>query len=118
MDDFPPHPPVRKYDIREANKDDLDSITQIHIDGFLEEPMDNYCYPDRFKYVEDYFTWLRKEYEYYLDNSNKYLVHVAVPAEHAAAVRDAPSKPMALAVWNIDVLVNAPQLGKTPINSV
>ncbi|KAF2970783.1 hypothetical protein GQX73_g2844 [Xylaria multiplex] len=111
MNPFPPNPPVRGYEFRKATKDDLDNITQIHIDGFLEEPMDNYCFPNRFEYMEDHFTWLRKEYEYYLDNSNKYLVHVAVPA--GCSAEGAPPKPMALAVWNIDVLAHVPPLGKS-----
>ncbi|KAK5632161.1 hypothetical protein RRF57_007875 [Xylaria bambusicola] len=114
MADSAPHPTLPKYDFRKANKDDLDTIAQIHIDGFLEEPMDNYCYPDRFKYMEDHFTWMRKEYEYYLDNSDKYLVHVAVPVKHPAG--GARPKPMALAVWTIDVLANVPPLGKIPLS--
>jgi hypothetical protein len=56
MDHFPPAPAIPGYDLRKAKKEDLDSITQIHIDGFLEEPMDNYCYPDRFKYMEEHFA--------------------------------------------------------------
>ncbi|RYO97405.1 hypothetical protein DL765_011249 [Monosporascus sp. GIB2] len=81
MDHFPPPPATQGYSLRKANKADLDDITQIHISGFVEEPMDNYCYPFRFKYRKDHFKWTRKEYEYYLDNSQKYLVHVAEAAE-------------------------------------
>ncbi|KAJ8130639.1 hypothetical protein O1611_g2984 [Lasiodiplodia mahajangana] len=111
MDHFPPAPIIDGYNLREANRDDLDRIAYIHLQGFSEEPMDNYCYPDRFKYKESHLKWLRKEYEYYLDNSNKYLVHVAEPAGHTERV---PHQPMALAVWNINVLADVPALGKSP----
>lgn len=82
---------------------DLDDITKILIEGFLEEPMDNYCYPFRFKYTEDHFRWLREEYAYYLDNPQKYLVHVAQPSEQSEG-----AKSVALAVWETAVLAKAP----------
>ncbi|RYP57028.1 hypothetical protein DL769_009744 [Monosporascus sp. CRB-8-3] len=111
MDHFPPPPATQGYSLRKANKADLDDITRIHIKGFVEEPMDNYCYPFRSKHREDHFKWMRKEYEYYLDNSQKYLVHVAEAAEQTEG--GVSSKPIALAVWNIDVLAEAPALGKS-----
>jgi hypothetical protein len=109
MDNFPPPPSTQDYALRNADKADLDDITRIHIDGFVAEPMDNYCYPRRFRYPEDHFKWMKKEYEYYLDNPQKYLVHVAeAPAEAGSA-----PKPMALAVWNISVLAQAFPLGQS-----
>ena len=107
MDIFPSLPAPQGYTWREASKADLDSITNIHIDGFVEEPMDNYCYPRRFRYREGHFRWVRKEYEFYLDNSQKYLVHVA----EAPAAAVGPPTPMALAVWNIAVLAQTLPFG-------
>lgn len=111
MDHFPSPPVTQGYSLRKAKKTDLDDITRIHILGFVKEPMDNYCYPFRFKYTEDHFKWMRREYEYYLDNPKKYLIHLAeAPEQPERAVK---RKPMALAVWNIAVLAKAPALGKS-----
>ncbi|KAI0112254.1 hypothetical protein GGR51DRAFT_508636 [Nemania sp. FL0031] len=109
MADFPSAPIIDRHRLRKANSNDLDSIVHIHIQSFAEEPMDNYCYPDRFEEMESHLVWLRKEYEYYLENPNKYLVHVTEPTQHAG---DVPHKPVALAVWNIDVLADAPALDR------
>ncbi|KAK7414947.1 hypothetical protein QQX98_006272 [Neonectria punicea] len=111
MDAFPPPPATQGYTLRKANKGDLDDITRIHVEGFVQEPMDNYCYPLRFKYYEDHFKWMRTEYEYYLDNSHKYVVHVAEAPEQPDG-GDKGKQPMALAVWNTAVVAGAPTLDR------
>lgn len=110
MDHFLPPHIIQGYSFRSANKTDLDDLTRIHFIGFVEEPMDNYCYPFRAKYLDDHLKWMREEYEYYLDNSQKYLVHVAEAPEKPE--RGVNRKSIALAVWNIAVLATAPALGK------
>ncbi|KAK7428008.1 hypothetical protein QQZ08_005439 [Neonectria magnoliae] len=111
MNAFPPSPATQGYTLRRANKGDLDDITRIHIEGFVQEPMDNYCYPMRFKYYEDHFKWMRTEYEYYLDNSYKYVVHAAeAPKQPDGGDKD--KQPMALAVRNIAVVAGAPPLDR------
>ncbi|KAH8655776.1 hypothetical protein BX600DRAFT_470300 [Xylariales sp. PMI_506] len=105
-----PPPETVGYRPREAEKSDLNGITQLHIEGFIKEPMDNYCYPLRFQHPDDHFKWIRKEYEYYLENPKKYLVHVVEDLEQAEV--GANSKPVGLAVWNIAVLAEAPALDR------
>lgn len=106
MDQISPLTAKQGYGLRKGNKDDLDDIIQVHFDGFIDEPMDNYCYPSRFKHQDDHFKWLRKEYEYYLDNPQKYMVHVVDVLEQPE--KGGNRKTMALAVWNIAVLAIAP----------
>ncbi len=109
---FPPPPSTQGYSLRKANENDLDDITKIHIEGFVEEPMDNYCYPYRFDHTEDHFRWMKEEYQYYLDNPEKFALHVAEAPEQPGGAEGARPKPMAIAVWNTNVLAKAPPLSE------
>lgn len=51
-----------------ATRADLEAITQIHIEGFVEDPQLEYRYPYRNEYPEDYQKWTRRMYESYLDH--------------------------------------------------
>ncbi|PVH81301.1 acyl-CoA N-acyltransferase [Cadophora sp. DSE1049] len=93
------------FTLRPATKDDLDEITRVHIAGFTEEPQVHYCYPFRHQYPQDHWRWTRYEYGHYLEQPNKYLVHMLdAPLEIDGSV---VVKPVALAVWNLAVLTAA-----------
>ena len=94
--------------LREACKADLDDIVRIHIAGFTQEPMDNYCYPFRWEYPDDHFKWLKKEYEFYLSHPEKYVIHVAEPEDG-----DQLGKPMAFSVWDVSVMTQLPEFGES-----
>ncbi|KAK0642077.1 hypothetical protein B0T16DRAFT_335502 [Cercophora newfieldiana] len=64
--------------IRAATEADLEEITRVHVEGFTEEPQVHYCYPLRHQYPEDYWEWTKREYIDYLNQPEKYLVHVLV----------------------------------------
>lgn len=92
---------LQDFVMRDARKDDLDDVTRIHVEGFEVEPLDNYCYPLRDEFPEDYWKWTKKDYENYLDQPHKYKVHVLEGAHN----NDAGDKVklMGLAVWDISV---------------
>ncbi|KAF8852528.1 hypothetical protein BDZ45DRAFT_678317 [Acephala macrosclerotiorum] len=94
----------RDFTLRTATKEDLDNITRIHIEGFTEEPQVHYCYPLRHRYPEDHWKWIRKEYENYLEQPQKYAVHVL---ETPSEVDGSIVKPVGHAVWNVAVLTAA-----------
>lgn len=94
--------------LRSATKDDLNDITRIHVEGFTEEPYDNYCFPYRDRYPEDYFKWTRFEYENYIEQPQKFLVHVLVGSAEWG------DRPIGLAVWNLAVLTPGIGQGKAP----
>jgi len=104
----------RAFTIRPATKNDLDDITRIHIEGFTEEPQVHYCYPLRHQYPEDHWKWTRKEYEDFLEQPHKFVVHVLeAPSESDGSVL---LKPVGHAVWNIAVLTKA--IGTSILNSL
>lgn len=96
---------LQDFTLRDATKSDLDDITRIHVEGFEEEPLVKYCYPLRHQYPDDYWKWTRKEYENYIDQPQKYRVHVVDDA-HQSNDRSA-LKVMGLAVWDISVTTEA-----------
>tara|TARA_R110002003_G_scaffold96_23_gene7608 strand:+ start:4059 stop:4442 length:384 start_codon:yes stop_codon:yes gene_type:complete len=93
------------YTIRAATKDDLDDITHVHKVGFVVEPEALYRYPLRNEYPEDYFKWTRKEYEYMLEQPEKFVVHVIDGS--SGDQNEKAKKPVALAVWNVAVEIKA-----------
>ena len=99
----------RSFTLRGATKDDLDDITRIHIEGFTEEPQVHYCYPLRHQYPEDHWKWTRKEYENYLEQPQKYVVHVLEALSEADG--SIVVKPVGHAVWNVAVLTEAIGMG-------
>lgn len=99
----------RGFTLRAATKDDLDDVTRIHIEGFTEEPQVHYCYPFRHQYPEDYWKWTRKEYENYLEQPQKYVVHVLEASSEVDG--GIVAKPVGHAVWNVAVLTEAKEIG-------
>jgi len=82
--------------------DDLDDITQIVWAGFPGDPKVNYRFPLREKYPQDYWNWTRKEYQGYIEQPKKFLVHVVeIPTDEDGEV---VKRPIALAVWDIALL--------------
>ncbi len=96
---------LNQFTLRAATEDDLDDLTRIHVDGFTEEPAVDYCYPLRDQYPQDYWTWTRKEYASYLEQPQKYFVHVIEAPSNSDS--KAAAKPAGLAVWNLAVLVQS-----------
>jgi GNAT superfamily N-acetyltransferase len=93
------------FTLRVATKNDLDAITRIHIKGFTEEPYIHYCFPLRDEYPKDYWKWTRKEYQNYLEQPQKFLVHVLdAPCESDG---EATIETIGLAIWNLAVLKEA-----------
>lgn len=103
--------PHLRYDLvlRAATRDDLDDITRIVQAGFPDDPEVNYRFPHREQYPADYMEWTRKEYENYLDQPKKFVVHlIEAPSESDGEV---VMKPAALAVWDIAVLTKSNDTG-------
>ena len=98
------------FTLRTATKNDLDDMTQIHIDAFAEEALEHYMYPLRKEYPEDYRNWTRKEYESFLEQPKKFVVHIlGAPCE--ASDGSANVKPVGFAVWDIAVLLDSSVAG-------
>ncbi|GJC77406.1 acetyltransferase [Colletotrichum liriopes] len=97
--------PQHGFTLREAKESDLDDMTRIHIEGFTEEPQVHYCFPLRKQYPTDHWRWTRKEYQNYLEQPEKYLVHLleATTESNDKVV----TRPTGLAVWNLAVLTKA-----------
>ena len=97
------------FTLRDATKADLDDMTEIHIQGFTEEPQVHYCYPRRKRFPYDYDEWTRTGYYRYLQQPNKFQVHVLeAPIESKGKIVVVP---VALAVWNTAVLEQAIEPG-------
>ncbi|CAG8979762.1 hypothetical protein HYALB_00012399 [Hymenoscyphus albidus] len=94
------------FTLRTASNDDLDDITRFHIEGFTEEPQVHYCYPFRQEYPEDHWKWIRKEYESYLEQPLKYVVHV-LEGQNKIDGHVVSKTVVGLAVRNIAVLTKA-----------
>jgi hypothetical protein len=89
------------FTLRKANEEDLDIITQIVKVSFAREPEQNYRFPHRDKYPEDYRIWTRKEYQGYLEQPEKFVFHV-VEASVKSNVT-VKRQPIALSVWDVAV---------------
>lgn len=100
----------RGFTLRPTTRNDLDDITRIHIEGFTKEPQVLYCYPFRFQYPEDHWKWTRKEYENYLEQPDKYVIHV-IETTLETGDGSVVIKPVGLAVWNVSVLTKATGTG-------
>ena len=105
---------TRRFRLREATKADLDAIVHLHIIGFVEEPMDHYCYPYRWDHPNDHKKWMRMEYEFYLAHPEKYLVQVAEVPRHLQSGDDHTIG--SFSVWNLHVWATATGLGKSEAN--
>ena len=94
------------FTVRAAKKNDLDDMTQIHVDAFAEEALEQYMYPLRKQYPEDYWKWTRKEYESFLEQPQKFVVHI-LETPYAAPDGSIDVKPVGFAVWDIAVLLDS-----------
>lgn len=87
--------------LRAALEADLDDITRIHRDGFVEEPAINYMFPFRDQHADDFWTCTREEYEHYLKQPDKWrlqVVEAPVYVDGEIIMRVA-----GLAVWDLAV---------------
>ena len=91
---------------RAATKDDLDEITQIVNASFRHEPEVNYRFPYRDKYPEDYAKWTWKEYEGYLNQPSKFVLHVVETLTQIDG-EEPRLHPIALSVWDVAVHTKA-----------
>lgn len=94
------------FALRPATEADLNDITRIHIEGFTEEPQVHYCYPLRKEYPEDHWKWTRHEYENYLKQPSKYVVHVLVSTT-TETDEGTVMEIAGVSVWNMAVLTEA-----------
>lgn len=109
-----PSIPKSFFTTRVATESDLDEITQVHLEGFTEEPQVHYCYPFRHKYPEDHWKWTRREYERYLEQPQKYLMHVLqAPVERNGG--GVTLKVVGHSLWNVSVLTQALGPGKASL---
>jgi hypothetical protein len=94
---------VDGFVLRGAVKEDVDDIAGLVWAGFPDDPEVKYRFPEREKYPDDYLNWTKKEYAGYIEQKDKYLVHVAEKTFvfHGGVV---VKKPIALAVWDVAVL--------------
>lgn len=100
--------PHRLHDgptLRLATKDDLDGIMRIVRAGFPDDPEVDYRFPARGTYPEDYLKWTRLEYEHYIEQPDKFVVHLAEIPDHSGS--EVVMEPVALAVWDTAVLTKA-----------
>lgn len=89
----------------------LNEIARIHVEGFTEEPQVHYCYQLRHQFPDDHWKWTRRENEDFLEQPEKFEVHVLeAPSEIDG---DVVHKPVGHAVWNIAVLTKAMEEGIT-----
>lgn len=99
----------KRFTLRTATADDLDDLTAIHRDGFSEEPQVHYCFPSRDEYPEHYWNWTKREYDGYLKQPEKYVVHIIEMSSKVGG--KVVKKPAGLAVWNVAVLAEATDAG-------
>ncbi|KAL8834336.1 MAG: hypothetical protein Q9170_003790 [Blastenia crenularia] len=93
---------VGELSLRTATEADLDELTQVAQAGFPDDPEWNYRFPNRRKYPEDNWKCIRREYEEYLAQPEKYVVLVVTaPVKSSERLI---SKVIALAVWDISIL--------------
>lgn len=89
--------------LRHATKADTDGITEVAIKAFPDDPEFDYRFPYRHKYPEDHHKWVRREYEEYLDQRDKFVVLVVTTS--VKLDNDTVSeKVIALAVWDMKVM--------------
>ncbi|KAH7377964.1 acyl-CoA N-acyltransferase [Cadophora sp. MPI-SDFR-AT-0126] len=93
------------FTLRKADKSDLEDITTVAQAGFPDDPEFDYRFPKRDKYPEDNRKWIKREYQAYIEQPEKFTVMiVTTPVEKDGQVA---SQAIALAVWDISVLTEA-----------
>jgi hypothetical protein len=97
--------------LRPGTKADLDNIVRIVCAGFPDDPEVDYRFPWRGQFPEDYVKWTRKEYEHYKEQAKKFVVHLVDTAVESEEGGKVMSQPVALAVWDIAVLMEAEGTG-------
>tara|TARA_R110002060_G_scaffold15727_12_gene21975 strand:- start:2066 stop:2506 length:441 start_codon:yes stop_codon:yes gene_type:complete len=103
--------PDGKFTLRKADKSDLEDITTVAQAGFPDDPEFDYRFPKRDKYPEDNRKWIKREYQAYLEQPEKFTVMIiTTPVERDGQVA---SRAIALAVWDMAVLTEATGGGET-----
>ncbi|KAK0667839.1 hypothetical protein QBC41DRAFT_278021 [Cercophora samala] len=70
------------FALREATEADLPALTRIHVQGFTEEPYEQYCFPRRNEYPDDYWQWTKQSYKDFLDQPHKYTIYLLEDVKH------------------------------------
>lgn len=96
--------------LRNATEADLGDIVRIVQAGFPDDPEVGYRFPLRDEYPEDYLKWTRIEYRGYIQQPNKFVVHL-VEAPVKSDDGKVVMKPAAVAVWDIAVLTENKKAG-------
>ena len=96
--------------LRGAVKEDVDDIAGLVWAGFPDDPEVQYRFPLREEYPDDYLNWTKKEYLGYIEQKNKYIVHVVETTFvfHGGVV---VKRPIALAVWDVAALTQEKNTG-------
>ena len=90
-----------KLHCRFATFDDLEDITTVAQQGFPDDPEFDYRFPRRTYFPGDNRSWIRKEYEEYLEQTEKFAVLVVTAP---TKLKDEESrKSISLAVWDLSV---------------
>ncbi len=96
--------------LRNATEADLDDIVRIVQAGFPDDPEVGYRFPLRDEYPEDYWKWTRIEYRGYIQQPNKFVVHL-VEAPVMSHDGKVVMRPAAVAVWDVAVLTEDKKAG-------
>ena len=108
-----PHGPIcGPLSVRTATKADLEAITNIICTGFPDDPGCDYKFPHRCEYQEDFRKWTTVEYEKYIEQPEKFVVHV-VDAPFTGEGGASFSEPIAIGVWDTAVLTESSSGGNT-----
>lgn len=102
--------------VRTATKADLNAMTDIIWTGFPDDPGCNFKFPYRHKYEDDFRQWTRVEYEEYIEQPEKFAVHV-VDAPFTGESGVSFSEPIAIGVWDTAVLTESTGGGKPSSSS-
>jgi hypothetical protein len=101
--------------IRQATMEDLDVITQLDVDAFLDDPLWVYRYPKQSEFPEETYQFTREYIKSILLAPEKFTVILACTANTEDS---STSTPIALSIWttaNIQSPPNVPDFGQLSI---
>ncbi|KAM5376394.1 hypothetical protein ACJZ2D_005448 [Fusarium nematophilum] len=87
----------------EAKVEDIETITELYLLSFSEDPQWNYRFPYHSQYPEDSRAWTRRFFEELLKPDRRGYVVVNV-IEAAQDRQEAINKSISLAIWEIETL--------------
>jgi hypothetical protein len=96
----------KALELRFATKADLDDITDVARSGFPDDPEFDYRFPHRHEFPEDNRKWIRREYEQYLEQPEKFatLIVTATVVSDEGVTRD---RAISVGVWDISPMTKS-----------